>query len=380
MSKLGFVPFLFALAVSACTPRGERAQLGVKTAAEETTPPSAPSPCANPTGPAIEIPIIPAGSRLSGVPGNPNFQRVTGQATVPEGSWCHIGIRYRVKPTCSGTVTAPHRWPADCDPFDRVAHLALADAGQIPIMMVDGMTAFGGETLWEEDVTDYLPVLAGTHTFSAFITSGASADGVASGVNAGFDVEASLVLTPGKAPRDVKAVVPIFFNARYGRQSDGSGVPADPIDATAAPPAEATHARIDFFTTGHGGVGAHVCDEFCQKANLLNVDGRALVATAPWTYCHDNCTRDPLPEGQLVRCGGMEFNYRCRENPTGCPFSVTLNRAGWCPGRKVSRQSFHLPVQANAGPQSIGYQVEGMEGFWQVAAAAIYYGELHVIE
>jgi hypothetical protein len=129
-------------------------------------------------------------------------------------------------------------------------------------------------------------------------------------------------------------------------------------------------ARFDLFTTGHGFKGPRKeCDEFCQKENVVSVDGVKVDSAIPWTECCDNCT--PMPGS--TTCMGKTWNFQCKENPTGCPGSAVLDRGGWCPGRKVKRRSFDLSDSAAFGVHRVDFTIPQLEGFWAVGGAMVFY-------
>jgi hypothetical protein len=164
-------------------------------------------------------------------------------------------------------------------------------------------------------------------------------------------------------PRDVVGVVPVF------RQAITPMTPT--LSATLAAPASAAHARLDFFTTGHGGVGSQVCDEFCKKTNEVKVDGNDVYNMQPWVDCSSNCTH--VPAGMMFSCGGTSFNYTCKQNPTSCPSSPTFPRANWCPSQAVSPIPIMLDDAVASGSHTIGASVTNVQGSFEVGLAAVFW-------
>ena len=85
-----------------------------------------------------------------------------------------------------------------------------------------------------------------------------------------------------------------------------------------------------------------------------------------WKTCGDNCTA----MSGAATCMGQTFDHRCGNNLMGCPGSVVLDRAGWCPGQSVERRSVELDL--GAGPVDVTASVPGLQGFFEVAVSAVY--------
>ncbi len=230
-----------------------------------------------------------------------NVSAVDVQATVPPGCYASIKVQMHVKTDCKGAPPPGQNWPAPCDPYDRLAQVWLADKDATPLFMLDAVTSFGGETTWEQDVTDYYAQLVGTHTWHVEVGTYADPSGKATGTLAAHDVDVKVLLVPGAPPRDVLAAVPLF---RQGISDD------NPLTATLQAPAGATHARLDYFESGHGGNGAFNCDEFCQKENDITVDGANVYADSPESDCSDNCTQMPI--SGTISCLNQTYHYICK--------------------------------------------------------------------
>jgi hypothetical protein len=320
-------------------------------------------------GAPVTIPLLPPGVRLSGVQGidagaNTVFQTMTNTVTIPAGCYASASVQFAIKTGCVGPAPAGQNWPAKCDPFDRLARVTLADSGHTPLILLDAVTPFGANATWTADVTDYVPALVGTHSIAAFVSSYATADGQASGTDAGFDVDVSLTLTPGVPPRDVVAVVPIWRQTIDPKTA--------PLTSMLTAPPGAAHARLDFFTTGHGAQGSlQECDEFCMKLNTVTVDGTKVYAKAPWKDCSNDCTQ--VPRSGTFSCGGQTFNYTCKENPTSCPSSPVAPRANWCPAQQVPPFALPLDDSIATGTHTVGLSVTGVEGNFEVGLAAVFW-------
>jgi len=311
-------------------------------------------------GPTMSIAIFTA-QHLDGIQGSPTFQSATATATIPPGCWSNAILRLHQVTHCTGHPPAGQNWPPLCDPYDRLAQVTLADPRTTQLLLLDAVTPFGGESTWDQDVTDYLPALTGAHSFNVDIGVWADGAGMATGTMASHDIDVTLILTPGAPPHDVLSVQPLFH---------GGITPSNKsITAMFEAPKGSLHGRIDFFTSGHGGNGNPPCDEFCQKENVLSVDSTALYDDNPWVDCSDNCDQAP----GKASCLGMTFDYTCKQNPTACPASAVAPRSNWCPSKIIAPFALDLPTSALTGQHTVDFTVLDVSGDFEVGLAAVFY-------
>jgi hypothetical protein len=259
--------------------------------------------------------------------------------------------------------------------MDRIARLSTID-GTTRVILVTGVTSLGGAVTFETDVTDYAPALFGQRMWEVYLSTGADPTGAASGSKAGYNNEISVTLTPGRPPRDVLAVVPLWNHPRYGQIRNDAGVISqpEPFIARVNAPAGATGARVDVYTTGHGIVpdsAGRICDEACPKRNFVGVDNTTLYNEAPWVSCAANCTK--VPQDPPVTCLGVTYDYMCKEHPRGCPGAVVMDRSGWCPGRPIGPFKLDAPAMKTGGHQLM-HRIDNIADFWQVGAVAVFFG------
>jgi hypothetical protein len=295
---------------------------------------------------------------------------VDATATIPPGCWSSVVVRLEATSECTGVPPAGQNWPATCDPYDRLAQvtlgdaLSLPDAGPVPLFLVDAVTSFGGTATWNQDVTDYVGLLTGTHTYHLEIDTYADSTGMATGTASSHDATLTIVLTPGNPPHDVALAVPLL------RQDITATTPS--LSTTLTAPHGATSGRLDFFTSGHGANGPQMeCDEFCEKVNDVSVDGTNLYAKSPESSCAANCNE--VDAGQTFMCGGESFGYFCKQNPTSCPSSAVAPRSNWCPSQIIAPIPLALPTSALTGEHTFGVTVVGVDGTWPVGLSAVYY-------
>jgi len=313
--------------------------------------------------------------RISSDGNAPNFHRVAGPVTIEGGPFAEAKLVVDLRSTCfpfeqweDDPPPAGQNWPASCDAYDRNFEIALADpaAPDAPaIELIRAITPFGGPLHLEKDVTDVLNVLRGARELVVTIPSYSDAEGKVSGSNGGWNVSAKIEVTPGPAPRDVRAVIPLV----YDDQTRGGAPRSFPFDL----PAGTTNARVEYLATGHGGDSEFGCngpaDEFCKRAHTLTVDGVALVdKKALWrTDCADFCTMTK----------GGPFGEYCLENPCGAPSSVRAPRANWCPGTETPPIVLEPEQLTSAGAHTIDLAIDKVAegGRWQVSIKVFAYGD-----
>lgn len=272
---------------------------------------------------------------------------------------------------------AGQNWPASCDAFDRNFETWLvdpssgADAGVAPSFeLVRAITPFGGPEHIEEDVTDFFNALAKsgdgkTRSLEIHISTWSDGAGKVSGSNGGWFVSAHIDVTPGPAPNDALAVIPLY-NAGWDSKSTEVRVPF-------TLPAGTTSTRIEYRVTGHGGASTSdsACigpaDEFCRRKHHVKIDGASIADVTPWRNdCTKLCT---------MTKGGPFANY-CAENPCGLPASVRAPRANWCPGSETPPMTWTPDPLKNPGDHTFSFSIDGVAdgGSWRVSATAIAFG------
>ncbi|MBS2018185.1 MAG: hypothetical protein JST00_35265 [Deltaproteobacteria bacterium] len=314
-------------------------------------------------------------ARISSREGEPNFQKARGSVTLQPGPYARVVLIVDLDTTCfpfarwkDDPPPAGHNWPASCDAFDRNFDVYVIDpaAPSAPALeLVHAITPFGGPLHIETDVTDVFAALKGARTIEVEIPTYSDAAGKVSGAAGGWFVSARLDVTPGPAPRDVVAVIPVM----RGVVTEGGVAKTFPF---ALPPG-ATSARLEWVATGHGGGSDRACigpaDEFCERTHTLTFDGAKLAEQALW---RDDC--DKLCTTTANQPGAAGPRTYCAENPCGAPQSVRAPRANWCPGSVTPMKSFDLPV-ATEGPHTFGLTVDTIAagGSWRTSAKVFAY-------
>ncbi|MBL8951437.1 MAG: hypothetical protein JNK82_11705 [Myxococcaceae bacterium] len=259
-----------------------------------------------------------------------------------------------------------HRWPADCDAFDRNFELELLSIdGGVDHELIRAITPFGGPLRIEEDVTHALNFGPTGRTLQVTIPTWSDGAGQVSGANGGWNVTARLYVVPGRPAQRVLAVVPLV---------DANDGPDAGRTVSFTVPTGATSARLEYRVTGHGGgpidpacIGP--AEEFCQRAHHLFIDGAKVRQLTPWrSDCASLCT--------VAHYGNPGFDY-CVENPCGAMQSVRAPRANWCPGSVTEAIVLNEAALATPGPHSFGYVIDNVApgGSWRVSAVLYVLGD-----
>lgn len=325
--------------------------------ADADTPPPPPEP--------LRIPLFER-ARITSEQGEPNFQNVRTSFTIPEGVYADARLVVRLESSCYPfeewtRPPAGHRWPSDCDAFDRNFEFTLNDPtsdGDPPAFeLVRAITPFGGPMTFDVDMTDFANALPGEHRLRAHITTWGDGAGQVSGERGGWWVSADLELVEGPAPREVLALVPLFNGSWH------HDTVFDPIPFTI--PEGTTNAVIEYRVTGHGGAepDRFVCvgpaEEFCRRPHSVAIDDRLVLQTDPW---RDDCD-------QLCTLVQEPFEH-CAENPCGALSSVRAPRANWCPGDVTPPIVIDAAVLREPGPHTFETLIEDVKagGSWRVSA------------
>jgi hypothetical protein len=301
----------------------------------------------------------------------PDFQKVQSTIDFHDGPFASATLIVDLESPCfpfekwqSDKPPAGQSWPADCDAFDRNFEFTLED---LKIELARAITPFGGPEHLEVDVTDVANGAPGMHTLQAYIATWSDAAGKVSGSQGSWSVSARIEVTPGVAPRNVLAVVPLV-----NLSQDATTAP-QPVDYMI--PAGTTSARLEYRATGHGGANdpslncIGPAEEFCMRTHHIAVDGDELApGLQPWRDdCDKLCTRAHYPAVPTDAGGGFDY---CMENPCGAIDSVNAPRANWCPGSLTPPISFTDGRLAAPGPHRFTYAIDGIAqgGSWRLSA------------
>lgn len=197
----------------------------------------------------------------------------------------------------------------------------------------NGLSLGDGWT-WIYDVTDFRPLLHDTVHLSAG--------------NFQELLDLDFLMIEGTPPRDIKKIDRLWYGYYSLANFDNQVPPVRlPLDTTAS------QFMVKITTSGHEWDNPTNCAEFCEKTHWLDIDGTTRYS---WTIL-DECADNPLyPQGG----------------------TWIYDRAGWCPGRKVTTRNFELTDFVAGDSVLIDYNCEpDVYGGYSVSAFMFSYGDPH---
>lgn len=275
------------------------------------------------------------------------------ELTPPEGP-CRIIARVTTHPLPMDIQNVHDKW-------DRGASLRLVADGAPTLEIVRFITAYGGETDHEVDVTYLAPLLRGSCTLEGSIDTW---------VSPAWRMDVSLtfrpipdrpdtvdrILEPPLPPPDV--AVPVFYHHSLDREAFGDG----PLESTVSVPTGLERVSLYYLVTGHctDGRGA---DEFEKKTNVITVDGEEVHRFEPW---RDDCRE--------LR----DVNPYCRRWSDGS-WSADYSRSGWCPGDWVRPTIIDVTdAVSGGGEHRVGVMIENVrpedesgKGVWHTSGVIV---------
>jgi len=235
------------------------------------------------------------------------------------------------------------------DKWDRAGDLSLAVPDGPDLEVVKFITAYGGRTEYNFDVSHLAPLLQGTVTLKAFVDTW---------VSPAWLVDFDLEYHYDSLERESVWVLPVMNEASYTRENYGDSGLALSVDV----PTGAGRVLLHYFVSGHCTDGTDA-DEFVKKDNVISVDGVVVYRYRPW---RDDCRRF------------REINPYTRRWSDGT-WSSDYSRSGWCPGDFVRPLELDLTDHLTPGPHTIRFAIEnvrpkdeaGHYGYWRVSAYVI---------
>jgi hypothetical protein len=231
------------------------------------------------------------------------------------------------------------------DKWDRAAGVRLVVPGRPDLEVVKLVTAYGGVTDHEVDVTHLAPLLTGSRTFLGFVDTWTSP---------AWTLDFSLTFLPDTTARPPDWVEPILFDT-FTEENRREG----PHTVQVEVPAGTRRTVLQYLVSGHCTDGRDA-DEFESKENVISVDGVEVKRFRPW---RDDCRRF------------REDNPYCRRWTDGS-WSSDYARSGWCPSDMVSPVEVDLTGPLAPGEHEISFHIlgirpedeEGNHGYWRVSA------------
>lgn len=196
------------------------------------------------------------------------------------------------------------------------------------------------EVVWEQDITDRLPLLEGE------VWLGIWAD---TWTKEGYVFSAELILeeSPYACARKTQRQVTPLINTVYyiGGQQHVDIFARQDLEVRATIPAQARNVKLYYTTTGHGGHAGG--DEFVPKENIIQLNGEVVHRFIPW---RDDCAafrRFNPSSGVWLRQdtayyldpATRSYQHKVIEERIA---SSDLSRSNWCPGSMVAPQVISL--------------------------------------
>jgi hypothetical protein len=237
------------------------------------------------------------------------------------------------------------------DPWDRAGNVRLVVPGRPDIEIVKFVTAYGGVTEHEVDVTHLAPVLEGECTFKGFVDTWLSP---------AWTIDLSLVFESDDERRDPPPdwVVPLLHEPSASAESLGESGHAVDVDV----PERTRRVLLYYLVSGHCTDGRDE-DEFVSKDNVISVDRVVVERFRPW---RDDCRRfrDVNPYTRRWSDGWWSSDY---------------SRSGWCPGDWVPPVALDLTDHLTPGRHTVGFNIEGVRprgdddhlGYWRVSSYVV---------
>jgi hypothetical protein len=232
------------------------------------------------------------------------------------------------------------------DRWDRGGNVRLEIPGEPDLELIKFITAYGGRTEYDVDLTPVATLLQGKRLVKGSIDTW---------VSPAWKMDFSIEYTDDSLAAAPDWVKGILYEESFTREKMGdTGVQVE-IDV----PAGVSRVLMRYYVSGHCTDGRDA-DEFVQKDNVIRVDGSVVYRYRPW---RDDCRRF------------RPVNPYCRRWTDGS-WSCDYSRSGWCPGDTVAPLVLDLTDHLTVGKHSVRFVIEnirpkdnqGNYGVWKVSA------------
>jgi hypothetical protein len=232
------------------------------------------------------------------------------------------------------------------DRWDRAGNVRLEIPDHPDVELVKFITAYGGRTEYDVDLSHLAPLLHGPCLFKGFVDTW---------VSPGWKMDFSLTFTPDTQVVNPVWVGDVIYNESFTRDSPGD----KGAEVSVYIPDSLSRVLLHYYVSGHCTDGADA-DEFVQKDNVIYVDNFVVYRYRPW---RDDCRRF------------RPINPYCRRWTDGS-WSCDYSRSGWCPGDIVEPLELDLTDHLKPGMHTMRFVIEnirpkddkGNYGYWRVSA------------
>jgi hypothetical protein len=231
------------------------------------------------------------------------------------------------------------------DKWDRAGNIRLSRDDMPDIEIIKFITAYGGFTEYEVDVSHLAPLLQGACTFKGFVDTW---------VTPGWKIDFSLKFTTMRRTNSPDWVQGIIYEESFNHANMGDEGVTIEVDI----PDGLKQVKMNYLVSGHCTDGRDA-DEFVSKDNVIYVGKREVHRFKPW---RDNCLQF------------RAINPYCRRWSDGS-WSSDYSRSGWCPGDKVEPVRIDLTSYLTPGKHTIRFVVENIRpkdendhfGYWRIS-------------
>ncbi|MFH1501493.1 MAG: peptide-N-glycosidase F-related protein [Candidatus Eisenbacteria bacterium] len=294
-------------------------------------------------------PAVPDTFASPGVTAEENGRVVVTTVAVEPSEWPHrIVARVSTGPIPKDDVSV-------ADPWDRAGNVQLRVPGGPPLELVKFVTAYGGVTEREVDVTHLAPALEGECEFAGFVDTWLSPAWKLSLSLEFRPADEWELLETNASPAASDWVLPVL----YEQDATATDLGPSGYDVEVLIPEGTERVVLHYLTSGHCTDGRDE-DEFKSKDNVMSVDGVVVERMRPW--------RDD--------CGSFRaVNPYTRRWSNGW-WSSDYARSGWCPGDAVPPVRVDLTDHLTPGVHVMTFNVEGVRprdendhyGYWRLSA------------
>jgi hypothetical protein len=238
------------------------------------------------------------------------------------------------------------------DPWDRAGNVRLSREGEADIELVKFVTAYGGITEYEVDVSHLAPLLAGPCTFRGFIDTWSSPGWR---IDFTLAVDADVSDHHGSPSENPDWAIGLLYEESLTEELMRDG----PIEVRVEIPEGIGRVVMCYLVSGHCTDGRDA-DEFVSKDNVISVDGTVVHRFRPW---RDDCRqfRGINPYTRRWSDGWWSSDY---------------SRSGWCPGDRVAPLELDLSDHLGPGSHVVRFAVEdvrpkdddGHFGYWRISS------------